>query len=58
MPWTRRQVKFLFSSGSPLTAGQKGKMQAELHADPGLGHKKKGATALKRKTVKLTRLMT
>jgi hypothetical protein len=48
MPWTRRQVRFLESSGSPLTAAQKDKMNAELHADPSLGHKKKGSPAMKK----------
>ena len=42
MPWTRKQVKYLLSKGSPLTGGQKDKMKAELHADPGMGHMKKG----------------
>jgi hypothetical protein len=47
MPWTPRQVRFLESSGSPLTGAQKAKMNAELHADPSLGHKKKGSEAMK-----------
>ena len=42
MPWTRKQVKYLLSSGSPLSGGQKTKMKSELHADPAMGHKKKG----------------
>lgn len=46
MPWTRRQVKSLFSSGSPLSSAQKDKMHSELHADPGLGHYKKGSLKL------------
>ena len=29
---TPRQVRFLFSSGSPLDAGQKKKLQRELHS--------------------------
>jgi hypothetical protein len=41
MPWTRQQVKFLLSKGSPLSNKQKGKMKSELHADPSMGHKKK-----------------
>jgi hypothetical protein len=41
-PWTRKQVKKLLSSGSPLTGKQKAKMKAELHAKPAMGHKKKG----------------
>lgn len=48
MPYTRRQVRYLESSGSPLTAEQKDKMNRELHADPSLGHKKKGSAAMKR----------
>jgi hypothetical protein len=48
VPWTRRQVKFLFSKGSPLTAEQKAKMEGELHANPAMGHKKKGSRALKK----------
>jgi len=46
MPWTRKQVKYLLSSGSPLSGEQKTKMKAELHADPAMGHKKKGSSAL------------
>lgn len=42
MPWTRRQVKYLLSSGSPLKSEQKDKMKSELHADPAMGHRKKG----------------
>jgi hypothetical protein len=48
MPWTRRQVKKLLSSGSPLTGAQQDKMKAELHANPAMGHKKKGSSALKK----------
>ena len=48
MPWTRRQVRYLESSGSPLTASQKDKMNAELHADPSLGHNKKGSSAMQK----------
>lgn len=48
MPWTRQQVKYLESSGSPLTVAQKAKMNRELHADPSMGHKKKGSEALKK----------
>ena len=46
MPWTRRQVRYLESSGSPLTAQQKSKMNSELHSDPSMGHKKKGSAAM------------
>jgi hypothetical protein len=45
-PWTRRQVRYLESSGSPLTSAQKSKMNSELHSDPSLGHKKKGSAAM------------
>ena len=51
MPWTRRQVRYLESSGSPLTAQQKSKMNAELHSDPSMGHKKKGSAAMAKGTV-------
>jgi hypothetical protein len=47
-PWTPRQVRFLESSGSPLTAAQKDKMNAELHANPLLGHNQKGSAAMKK----------
>jgi hypothetical protein len=49
LPWTRKQVKKLLSSGSPLDASQKRKMISELHRDPSLGHAKKGSAALKKK---------
>jgi hypothetical protein len=48
MPWTRQQVKYLLSKGSPLKPSQKTKMVGELHADPSMGHKKKGSKALKK----------
>ena len=48
LPWTRKQVKKLLSSGSPLTSAQKSKMRQELHDDPSLGHAKKGSRALKK----------
>jgi hypothetical protein len=41
-------VKYLLSKVSPLTGAQKTKMVGELHADPSLGHKKKGSKALKK----------
>jgi hypothetical protein len=47
MPWTRRQVRYLLSSGSPLSGAQKGKMKDELHANPAMGHEKKGSSAMK-----------
>lgn len=46
MPWTRRQVRYLLSSGSPLTDAQKTKDKAELHANPAMGHMKKGISKL------------
>jgi hypothetical protein len=49
MPWTRRQVRYLLSSGSPLAPAQREKMLGELHASPKLGHAKKGSAALKKK---------
>ncbi len=42
MPWTRKQVKYLLSKGSPLSGEQRSKMVSELHANPAMGHKKKG----------------
>jgi hypothetical protein len=48
MPWTRKQVKYLLSSSSPLTSEQEAKMKAELHADPAMGHAKKGSAKLKK----------
>ena len=42
MPYTPKQVRFLESSGTPLTAVQKAKMNRELHENPSLGHYKKG----------------
>jgi hypothetical protein len=46
-PWTRKQVKKLLSSESPLNAGQKRRMISELHANPKMGHMKKGSKSLK-----------
>ena len=42
MPWTPRQVRYLLSSGSPLTDEQQSHMKAELHSNPSMGHMKKG----------------
>jgi hypothetical protein len=39
-------VKYLLSSGSPLSSAQKDKMKTELHADPAMGHAKKGSPEL------------
>ena len=49
MPWTRRQVRYLMSKGSPLKPAQKDKMVGELHEDPALGHARKGSKQLKKK---------
>jgi hypothetical protein len=51
MPWTRQQVKFLLSKGSPLSPEQEAKMKSELHADPAMGHARKGSKALKKARV-------
>ena len=48
MPWTRKQVRLLLSKYSPLTAEQQSKMKDELHANPAMGHAKKGSEALKK----------
>lgn len=48
MPWTRQQVKYLLSSGSPLSGKQKTKMVGELHSNPAMGHEKKGSHSLQR----------
>jgi hypothetical protein len=48
MPWTRKQVKLLLSQYSPLNPAQKSKMHRELHADPAMGHAKKGSQELKK----------
>jgi hypothetical protein len=48
MPWTRSQVKLLLSKGSPLEPEQKAKMHRELHANPQLGHARKGTAGMKR----------
>jgi len=42
MPWTRQQVKYLLSGGSPLSKKKKEKMKKELHKNPSLGRHKKG----------------
>lgn len=57
MPWTRQQVKYLLSGGSPLTGGQKSKMVGELHANPKMGHMRKGySKGSGQKMVKLKKL--
>jgi hypothetical protein len=42
MPWTRKQVKLLLSRWSPVSAQEQDKIKRELHADPKMGHAKKG----------------
>jgi len=49
LPWTRQQVKYLLSEGSPLSDKQKSKMKSELHEDPSLGHKVKLSEVMKRR---------
>lgn len=49
MPYTEREVRYLESVVSPLSADQKAKMNRELKANPSLGKKKKGSAAMKRK---------
>lgn len=49
MPWTRKQVKFLLSKGSPLTGEQREKMLGELHDNPAMGHAKKQSEEPKRR---------
>jgi hypothetical protein len=49
MPYTRRQVRFLLSSGSPLSSKKKAELKKELHADPSIGHAAKGAGHGKKK---------
>jgi hypothetical protein len=48
MPYTRKQVRYLLSSGSPLKPEQRTKMLGELHADPSMGHAKKGDHSLQK----------
>lgn len=48
MPWTRRQVRLLLSKASPLSAPQQDKMKAELHANPQMGHARKGSKELEK----------
>jgi hypothetical protein len=36
----------LFSDSSPLSGEQKDKMHAELHANPAMGHMKKGSSRM------------
>lgn len=48
MPWTRSQVRLLLSKYSPLSSAQQDKMKSELHANPSMGHARKGSQELKR----------
>ena len=48
MPWTPRQVRYLESKSSPLSAVQKESMNSELHSAPYMGHQRKGSAAMKR----------
>lgn len=43
MPWTPKETRYLLSKGSPLTPEQRTKMVSELHANPAMGHAKKGS---------------
>lgn len=52
MPWTRKQVRYLLSKGSPLTDQQQTKMKGELHANPAMGHMKKGSQLKSLSTMK------
>lgn len=56
MPYTRRQVRFLESAGSPLTEAQKAKMNRELHENPALGHQQKGSSAMKKNNIREMRI--
>ena len=48
IPWTKRQVRYLLLSGSPLSEDEKAKMKRELHANPALGHARKKGKGKKR----------
>jgi len=56
MPWTRKQVKYLLSDVSPLSGDQKTKMKGELHANPAMGHKQKGSSAMKKHNIREMRI--
>jgi hypothetical protein len=47
-PWTRKQVRLLLSKASPLSGAQQDKIKTELHANPQMGHAKKGSQELKK----------
>lgn len=48
MPYTRKQVKLFLSSASPLSSEQQQRVKSELHANPSMGHAKKGSAELKK----------
>lgn len=48
MPFTKKEVRFLLSNGSPLSEAHKEKVKAELRANPAIGRAKKGSAAMKR----------
>ena len=48
MPYTQREVRFLLSSASPFSNNKKDEVKTELHADPALGHQRRGSEAMKR----------
>ncbi len=50
MPYTRKQVKLFLSKASPLSGEQQDNVKSELHANPAMGHARKGSAALKRPT--------
>lgn len=56
MPWTRKEVKYLLSKVSPLEPDQQQSMKDELHADPKLGHARKGSPELRKKKTPLAPL--
>jgi hypothetical protein len=48
VPWSRKEVRFLFSKASPMKPDEKAKMAAELHSNPALGHGIPGSPQMKR----------
>ena len=51
MLWRPKQVKYLLSKRSPLSSKQEAKMKRELHANPKMGHKRKGSQTSEPKDV-------
>lgn len=41
MPYAQKQVRYLMSKGTPLTAKQQAKLRRELHENPGMIKEKK-----------------